>query len=746
MTVKIEEHVSKSFNAKLTCNLKVPFHKAVALEGPPRGVRREAIKDGLELGRKFLAEGENGAKSALIRIRKRKWTQEELKDVDEDKLHVNYPVPGLTVAEVQQARERLVPPGEGWTRHREDTLVHSQSGVYFVQTGPKAGKYVKPGSGKDEWTEIDAPHTPVEHDIRVSSASASTIRKGAKLDRAVILSDIGKIARLALKMPLSFVDRPANAYALFHGLRTAEAAQWCAENFHKKLLPRLAARIHNHETKHLEAALEATLKELDSELLGSSTAFSGCAAIVALLLGNRFIVAGVGHVRAVVLPEKGSPQRLIDCPGSLGSPDEQDRIQKAGGVISNSLLHRTVQGDVHIAERINAAANVFDVILPDAAESQFDEKQVKTAYRKLALKVHPDKQAESADKQTFKNAFSKLENAREALETMLSHDQPSCKELCRVLRSEVHTRAGAASLLGVDKSTIADAEDAVVKDAEKAAKALLRKFEKIQAVAPDYNQAASICDEAVATIKRVCTQEALPRIEAQLREPVSMSRSLGLRDLRSPRPMVVMEPQTASFTCPVGAKTRFALLCGSTASLSDEDLLKAASSHQKRPKASALQWSAGADSNSNCSTSVCICVSPNKIEAAPAAKRARTSQNQNADTVRVRHILIRHQQLKQPDPGARREGSFRSAQEAEEAALKALESLIKAPGQFPRLCRELSDCHTGDQPGQLCGDLGWLTKGGQEAVIDEAVFALGVEEFSDVLTGARGLHIVQRLA
>ena len=38
--------------------------KAVNLEGPPRAQRREAVKDGMELGKKFLAEGEAGARSA----------------------------------------------------------------------------------------------------------------------------------------------------------------------------------------------------------------------------------------------------------------------------------------------------------------------------------------------------------------------------------------------------------------------------------------------------------------------------------------------------------------------------------------------------------------------------------------------------------------------------------------------------------------------------------------------------------
>eukprot|EP00913_Durusdinium_trenchii_P004816 g4473.t1 len=60
--------------------------------------------------------------------------------------------------------------------------------------------------------------------------------------------------------------------------------------------------------------------------------------------------------------------------------------------------------------------------------------------------------------------------------------------------------------------------------------------------------------------------------------------------------------------------------------------------------------------------------------------------------------------------------------------------------QFPKLCRELSDCQTGEQPGQLCGDLGWVAKGQGEAVLDEAIFSLAVNEFSDLIAGARGLH------
>eukprot|EP00931_Biecheleriopsis_adriatica_P102616 TRINITY_DN77561_c0_g1_i1.p1 TRINITY_DN77561_c0_g1~~TRINITY_DN77561_c0_g1_i1.p1 ORF type:complete len:794 (-),score=206.76 TRINITY_DN77561_c0_g1_i1:50-2347(-) len=749
LNVKIQEHVASSFNALLTCNIKVPYMKAVALEGPCRNMKREAIKDGMEIGKKFLAEGEAGAKSTCIKLRKMKWTSKQLEDADEKNLHVNFPLPGFRDnQELIEKEKELLPPGEGWTRHSQTMLVHSQSQVYFVQTGEKAGKYFRKGAVAGQWKDADPPHAPEEHDVFVRTASASCVRKGAKLDRAVLLNDVTKIARLALKMPLSFVDRPAGAYALFQGVRNAEAAQWCAENFHKKLLPRLAEKIHAWETQELQAVLEATLKDLDVELLKSAFPFSGCSALLALFLGNRLIVAGVGDARAVVLAgsSKGkvSVERLLDCAGRLEPSEEQERIWKAGGMVSEGLLHRHQAEKLDDAHRILSAPNVFDVLL--AEDEALDEKQVRSAYRKLALRVHPDKQGESADKRAFESAFARLEESKEKLEGMLAEDAEACRELCRALRCDVHSRAGAAALLGVDKAPASDTVlEEATKEAEKASKELKKKIAKMQAIAPDYSQAEAVYDEAVKTIGRACSAASLPRTEALLKEGIPMSRALGVRDLRSPRPIVMMEPKSAAYTVAAGSTVRIGLLCGSTAALGDDDLAKATASHMRRAKASALQWNCLANASASSSTAVCICVGPAKGEEAPAAKKPRTSQAPAADTVRVRHVLIRHQQIKQPDPMLRRE-VVRSVQDAEEAALTALESLIKTPTQFPKICRELSDCQSGDQPGQLCGDLGWMAKGQTEAVLDEVIFSLAVNEFSDIVAGSRGLHIIQRLA
>jgi len=94
---------------------------------------------------------------------------------------------------------------------------------------------------------------------------------------------------------------------------------------------------------------------------------------------------------------------------------------------------------------------------------------------------------------------------------------------------------------------------------------------------------------------------------------------------------------------------------------------------------------------------------------------------------------------------ARREGTAKGPGEAESRALAALEKLVAEPNSFLKLCRELSDCQTATQPGQLVGHLGWLGRGEQELSLEEAAFALDEKEFSDIVTTSRGVHILQRL-
>eukprot|EP00913_Durusdinium_trenchii_P012296 g11545.t1 len=79
-------------------------------------------------------------------------------------------------------------------------------------------------------------------------------------------------------------------------------------------------------------------------------------------------------------------------------------------------------------------------------------------------------------------------------------------------------------------------------------------------------------------------------------------------------------------------------------------------------------------------------------------------------------------------------------------SLRRSETLTKDVSQFPTLARKVSECKSALQPGQMAGDLGWISKGTQDPALEEAVFSLEVNALSDLVTTSRGVHIVQRYA
>jgi len=732
--------------------LYTPKMHEVTINGPERDRKIEATKDADVLHKAFKLEGEAGVKRVAQRLERKQWLKSEL-DTNDD-----WTMEGLldVKCDTKLTPTKLIPPGEGWTRFNDEMLWESRSGVYFVQSGKKAGQYLMPITGATgQFKEVDAPHKTTEVPVSARAGGASLVRKGAKQERTVLLPELPKIARLALKFPLSFVDSPASAFAIFQGVRSVEAADWCAKNFHTRLIPLLATKIHRWETKELQDGLGSVLKELDAELVRSSTPFSGCLAAVALLLGDRLVISGVGQVRAVLLFEDGTTRQLLTCMGDLSIERggdltaERERVEHARGVLHKAagvsrLLYR-VNEECDEANKILRARHVFDVLQLDIG--QVDEKQVRTAYRKLALRVHPDKVPEDADKEAFNKAFSQLEKAKEAIETMLEIDNGKpCRELHRILRHEVHSRAGAAELLGVDKAASTDTEP-LMAEAEKACRWLINSIDNLKGRSDDHAFAVAMCKEAVETIRRPNSAEALPRQEALLKIGIASSRVMGCRDLRVPSPIVQMEPQSASWI--VSSTCRLAILCGATAALEDHRLIATTKTLKRHPKASALKWCQDADPAASSVGAICIGFDrkdEKKKDEGPAAKRQKTGLGgqQQAGSVFLRHILFRHQQLRYDDPMARRIGSAQNPAEAETAALAALEKLQVSPALFGKVCRDLSDCTSADQPGQLAGHLGWVCRGEQEATFDEAVFSLDLNEFGDIVTTNRGVHVIQR--
>merc|ERR1712048_1323348 len=100
----------------------------------------------------------------------------------------------------------------------------------------------------------------------------------------------------------------------------------------------------------------------------------------------------------------------------------------------------------------------------------------------------------------------------------------------------------------------------------------------------------------------------------------------------------------------------------------------------------------------------------------PVAKRPRTlPPEKDGDQIRVRHILVKHRDLKNVRDKVRNTRVLRTQQEAEEmlrAALVQLVSVERDPRRsadlFTQKCRELSECTTALKGGDLAGDLGWL--------------------------------------
>mmetsp|Transcript_51684 Transcript_51684/g.135768 ORF Transcript_51684/g.135768 Transcript_51684/m.135768 type:complete len:803 (+) Transcript_51684:109-2517(+) len=747
----ITDSGSEKYKALFHGLLYRPTTRELSVEGPERDTKAEAIKDSDVMGKAYELEGELGLKRVAQRLERKVWSKQEIVGAVDSSFESLLLDP---LAKTGTKQEKLIPPGEGWTRFNDEMLWNARSEVYFVQIGSQMGKYLMKDTRSKQFQEVNSPHSPLDISVSVRVGGANLVRRGTKLERTVLLAELPKIARLAMKFPLSFLDSPASAFALFQGLRSAEAADWCAKNFHTRLLPALASKIHNWETRELQDVLERVIKELDSELLKGPIALSGCSAIIALLLGDRLVVSGVGQVRAVLLFADGSVRQLLAGTHDFLAAGERERVEEACGIIRNGLVHRTLDG-MDAAERILRARSCFEVLDLEAG-GPVDEKQVRSAYRRLALRVHPDKRSEAVDVEAYTKAFAQLDAAKDAAEAILAIDGEACRELYKVLRADVHTREGAAELLGVDKAATTDTEQ-VAEEAEKAARWQIKRLEKLEtAAAKEHGLAKAMCNEAVETLRRPCSAEALPRQEALLRVGLPTSRAIGVRDLRLPSKIVEMSPESASWHVPTtGQGCRLALLAGATAAIPSQRLATLAQGLPKQPKAAALRWCGEAEAVAASVGAVCVCFEPKKRQSEPASasglptKRHRsagaTSTVQQAGSVFLRHLLFRHQQLRTPDPAARREGTARNLGEAEAAALSALQSLLAAPTVFGKLCREKSDCQTANQPGNMTGHLGWVGRGEQETSFEEAAFALEPNEFSDLVSTTRGVHIIQRL-
>lgn len=729
----------------------------------------------------------------------------------------------------------MVPVGEGWTRHNSEMLVHPPSQVYFAQRGEQRGKYFLKGDGGG-WTVCPAPHVSMDCPIEVRAAAASVLRPlppttsggrpsdaERKFERAVVIAEMPKTARLALRFPLGFLDTPACAYALFSGLRgSAAAAHWCASQFHQRLLPEVAKRIHGwwdseaempeellfrgSHVGSLAVVLREHLESLDRDLRAGPHGFGGCDAAVAVLVGESFVVAVAGQASATLLFDDAEPIPLLpleerDFESTVFGKTRAGHASEQGALLSSSGLLRRAKSawDAEVAASDSATQDAVVRILraPDAFAllgvqpgGPDSAAEVRATYKRLALRAHPDK-VRGCDPLDAKAAFERLETAAKAVEALMELDATACRELHRVLGCDPFTLKGAAAALQVDP----DADEKQVEKAAAKMKDALSKVQSVRDVEGEVRRCMDTLRESQETL-RIARHGNTPGASGErlLLEGVGAANAggLGLRDLHGLG--VSVEVRTASWRA--GEALRVALCCGATAELNMEVLEGSACWCQWQPKAAALQWAnkalalPGREGDTS-ATAICVCIRDRCEEDAdaPAAddlfglgRPAKKHKGMpGPKSVRVRHLLLRCAEPGKPlldDPMARKKKKHlrngevaavvRSPAEAEADLVELLKDLLSQPAprgdaglpsvaaeeadaarrkdDFRKLCQQRSECESADNAGQLCGDLGWISRGQVEAPFEQAAFGLRVGDFSDVITTSRGVHVIQRLA
>ena len=239
-----------------------------------------------------------------------------------------------------------------------------------------------------------------------------------------------------------------------------------------------------------------------------------------------------------------------------------------------------------------------------------------------------------------------------------------------------------------------------------------------------------------------------------LNEGVDSLDAIGLLDLRvSGAVEKVLQPRTASGSTNDGTGFSLLMLCGNTA-YSDGDALKKAVSLRRYPKClvTTLETKDGGAKGA-----CCVRIAPksgdDEVSSEPSAKRQKTQMSSKNGQQRVRHILLKHSELKQKADPMARNPKKRSLEQAEEQISGFLEKLVAAdlgqrPALFSQLVRQHSECRTADQPGMLAGDLGWFVpgKGQIDPAIAKVADSMKADEISDIFTSGRGVHIIHRLA
>jgi len=142
-------------------------------------------------------------------------------------------------------------------------------------------------------------------------------------------------------------------------------------------------------------------------------------------------------------------------------------------------------------------------------------------------------------------------------------------------------------------------------------------------------------------------------------------------------------------------------------------------------------------------------VGPVQVAEPPAKKmRAEAGAQAKGSQVRCRTILVKHKGSKEPVDTVRgNKPVTRTLAEAERILVECLEEIENKKGPiFTQRCKAVSECNTCLKGGEMAGDLGWMSRGQYNHVVESAAFALPIGHISDIVESDEGVHVLWRIA
>lgn len=225
----------------------------------------------------------------------------------------------VQAAEAAGSSKPRVP--DGFVKQRGETNLYWSEKRQLFWKDTDARYYV--------WDDLAQAHVELHeagsHDVSV--AVGGVCHERATQVKNVIVKDLIKAAT-AMRLSMDHLDQPCAMYALYDGHRGGAkgnaCAEFCAKHLHGKLLPKLAAFRGYWVDDRLKSALRESFEELDASFLEKHPGVNdGCSAAVALLVGDRLVVASIGDIACCACMRSGETVRLARA-HAMPDPDAED--------------------------------------------------------------------------------------------------------------------------------------------------------------------------------------------------------------------------------------------------------------------------------------------------------------------------------------------------------------------------------------------------------------------------------------